>query len=120
MNLFLGCGSPKAARPLNQLVLEKLLFFCLGTPGLQKTTWPINHYGIPLIRTTWHASSTTKNLVFGVRFAWTPWIWAMVVTKPYEFVGFGAMDVTKPYEFTKNLIFAVRFAWRADLRATSI
>jgi hypothetical protein len=23
----------------------------------------------------------------------------MDVTKPYEFVGFGAMDVTKPYEF---------------------
>ncbi len=21
------------------------------------------------------------------------------VTKPYEFIGFGAMDVTKPYEF---------------------
>ncbi len=26
----------------------KLWFFGLGTPGLQKTTWPINHYGIPL------------------------------------------------------------------------
>jgi hypothetical protein len=26
-----------------------LWFFGLGTPGLQKTTWPINHYGIPLI-----------------------------------------------------------------------
>ncbi len=23
----------------------------------------------------------------------------MEVTKPYEFIGFGAMDVTKPYEF---------------------
>ncbi len=23
----------------------------------------------------------------------------MDVTKPYEFIGFGAMDVTKPYEF---------------------
>ena len=23
----------------------------------------------------------------------------MDVTKPYEFMGFGAMDVTKPYEF---------------------
>ncbi len=23
-----------------------------------------------------------------------------MVTKPYEFIGFGAMDVTKPYEFT--------------------
>ena len=24
---------------------------------------------------------------------------AMDVTKPYEFIWFGAMDVTKPYEF---------------------
>jgi hypothetical protein len=24
---------------------------------------------------------------------------AMDVTKPYEFIGFGAMEVTKPYEF---------------------
>ena len=24
---------------------------------------------------------------------------AMCVTKPYNFIGFGAMDVTKPYEF---------------------
>ncbi len=23
----------------------------------------------------------------------------MEVTKPYEFIGFGAMEVTKPYEF---------------------
>ena len=23
----------------------------------------------------------------------------MEVTKPYDFIGFGAMDVTKPYEF---------------------
>jgi hypothetical protein len=26
---------------------------------------------------------------------------AMDVTKPYEFIGSGAMDVTKPYEFYK-------------------
>ena len=25
--------------------------------------------------------------------------WRIDVTKPYEFIGFGAMDVTKPYEF---------------------
>ena len=25
----------------------------------------------------------------------------MDVTKPYEFIGFGAMDVTKPYEFIR-------------------
>jgi hypothetical protein len=27
-------------------------------------------------------------------------IGALDVTKPYEFIGIGAMDVTKPYEFT--------------------
>ncbi len=26
---------------------------------------------------------------------------AMDVTKPYEFIGFGAMDVTKPYELIR-------------------
>jgi hypothetical protein len=26
---------------------------------------------------------------------------AMDVTKPYEFIGFGAMDVTKPYKFIR-------------------
>ncbi len=25
----------------------------------------------------------------------------MDVTKPYEFIGFGAMNVTKPYEFIR-------------------
>ena len=33
-----------AARPKNQYVFDKLWFF-----GLQKTTWPIRHYGIPLV-----------------------------------------------------------------------
>ncbi len=28
-------------------------------------------------------------------------IWAVEATKPYEFIGFGAMDVTKPYEFKR-------------------
>ena len=27
------------------------------------------------------------------------WFGALDVTKPYEFIGFGALDVTKPYEF---------------------
>ena len=27
------------------------------------------------------------------------WFGAMGVTKPYKFIGFGAMDVTKPYKF---------------------
>ncbi len=27
---------------------------------------------------------------------------AMDVTKPYEFIGFGAMDVTKPYKLLRN------------------
>ncbi len=26
---------------------------------------------------------------------------AMEVTKPYEFIGFGAMEVTKPYKFIR-------------------
>ena len=39
---------PRAARPINQYFHEKVWFFGLGTPGLPKTTWPINHYGIPL------------------------------------------------------------------------
>ena len=33
--------------------------------------------------------ATTKPYEFG----------AMDITKPYEFIGFGAMDITKPYEF---------------------
>ena len=39
---------PSAAGPPNQYFPEQVWFFGLGTPGLQKTTWPINHYGIPL------------------------------------------------------------------------
>ena len=27
------------------------------------------------------------------------WFGALDVTKPYEFIGFGVIDVTKPYEF---------------------
>jgi hypothetical protein len=30
------------------LFCNKVLFFGLGTPGLHKTTWPTNHFGIPL------------------------------------------------------------------------
>ncbi len=35
------------------------------------------------------AVTTTRSIGFG----------AMDVTKPYKFIGFGAMDVTKPYKF---------------------
>ena len=35
----------------------------------------------------------------------------MVVTKPYKFIGFGAMDVTKPYEFI-----GFRFIGGSELR----
>ncbi len=28
---------------------EDVWFFGLGTPGIQKTTWPENHFGIPVI-----------------------------------------------------------------------
>ncbi len=31
---------PKTARPTNHSFLENVWFFRLGTPGLQKTTWP--------------------------------------------------------------------------------
>jgi hypothetical protein len=37
-----------AAGPKKQYFREQAWFFGLGTPGLQKNTWPINHYGIPL------------------------------------------------------------------------
>ena len=39
----------------------------------------------------------------------------MDVTKPYEFIGFGAMDVTKPYEFIgfcRGLLFTQGFLSR--------
>ena len=39
---------PSAARPKNHYVFENVWLFGRGTPGLQKNTWPINHYGIPL------------------------------------------------------------------------
>jgi hypothetical protein len=47
-NIGLLALPPSAARPINQYFIENVCFFDLGTPGLQKTTWPINHYGIPL------------------------------------------------------------------------
>ncbi len=33
---------------------------------------------------------------------------AMYVTKPYEFIGIGAMDVTKPYNFILFATVALR------------
>ncbi len=39
---------PKAARPNKQYVLENMWLFGRGTPGIQKTTWPKNNFGIPL------------------------------------------------------------------------
>ncbi len=38
----------------------------------------------------------------------------MEVTKPYEFIGFGAMEVTKPYEFI-----GFGAAWKDYGRGTS-
>ena len=37
---------------------------------------------------------------------------AMDVTKPYEFIGFGAMEVTKPYEFIGFGAIDVAAVWR--------
>ncbi len=39
---------PKAARPKHEYLLGHVLFFGLDSPGLQKTTWPKNHFGVPL------------------------------------------------------------------------
>jgi hypothetical protein len=39
---------PSAARPENHSFLENVWVFGFGTPGLQKNTWPKNHFGIPL------------------------------------------------------------------------
>ncbi len=40
---------PGVPRPKKQYVPEQVWFFGLGTPGLQKTTWPIHNFGIPLM-----------------------------------------------------------------------
>ncbi len=39
------------ARRVPQGCAELVFLLGLGTPGLPKTTWPINHYGIPLGKT---------------------------------------------------------------------
>jgi hypothetical protein len=63
----LGYQSPK-----NQTFEGKPLFFGLGTPGLQKTTWPKNRFGIPLITgglAMWSRSSSCswKSVKLGVQ-----------------------------------------------------
>ncbi len=53
---FLEAWGTKAKKPdfsgkswfIGHSFPQQVWFFGLGTPGLQKTTWPINHYGIPL------------------------------------------------------------------------
>ena len=69
---------PKAARPINHYVLEKVSFFGRGTPGLQKTTWPINHYGIPLAGRFFYADFETRTSVWRrpqyVGGDWTRWL----------------------------------------------
>ncbi len=39
---------PSSARPKTIIFLKPFGFFGLVTPGLQETTWPKNHFGIPL------------------------------------------------------------------------
>ncbi len=39
---------PKAARPKIHSFPKQVCLFGPGTPGLQKTTWPKNHFGMPL------------------------------------------------------------------------
>ncbi len=50
----------------------------------------------------------------------------MDVTKPYKFIGFGAMDVTKPYKFRgpmdvtkKRLAGRGQKGWLAEVKPTS-
>ncbi len=43
----------------NTIFIENCVFCCLGTPGLQKNTWPINHFGIPLTRVWGHGCFQT-------------------------------------------------------------
>jgi hypothetical protein len=45
--------------------------------------------GTPVENRTQYVTKPYKFIGFG----------AMDVTKPYKFIGFGAMDVTKPYKF---------------------
>ncbi len=41
---------PKAAGPKNNYFPENVWCFGIVAPGLQETTWPKNHFGIPLMR----------------------------------------------------------------------
>ncbi len=41
---------------------------------------------------------------------------AMAVTKPYKFIGFGAMAVTKPYEFIVAVAVLSGRSWRGMCR----
>ncbi len=46
-SVFLEAWGAKAK---NHTFPGNVWFFGLGTPGLQKTTWPNNHFGMPLTR----------------------------------------------------------------------
>ncbi len=61
----------------------------IGPPAGLKPLGPNKHCGIPLKGTMPDVTKPYKFIGFG----------AMDVTKPYKFAGFGAMDVTKPYKF---------------------
>ncbi len=43
---------PGLPRPKNHSFPENVWLLGLGTPGLQKTTWPKKHFGIPLMGST--------------------------------------------------------------------
>ncbi len=74
-------------------VSENVWFFCLGTPGLPKTTWPTQ-----TLRGLFDITAAPEARVFPgpvcTRDQGIP-----ETTKPYEFIGLGVMDVTRPYEF---------------------
>ncbi len=73
---------------------------CLTTPDL--TQQPSVSYSTALCRLDPPAAPDA--IGFGAMDVAKPYEFigfgAMDVTKPHEFIGFGAMDVTKPYEFT--------------------
>ncbi len=45
---FFGPAAEGGKTNRNHICLKSVRLFCLGTTGLQKTTWPRDHFGIPL------------------------------------------------------------------------
>ncbi len=58
----------------------------------------------PSVTQQWDVTKPYRFIGFGAMDITKPYRFigfgAMDVTKPYRFIGFGAMDITKPYKFT--------------------